>query len=64
MFSVGVFSVCLKRTLLRELQLLSFSSAHITFNDCNGKYREGTDCLRMLAFKTISLINDLSETYL
>lgn len=42
--------------------LLSLSSAYITFNDCNGKYGEGTDCLRMLVFKAISLINDLTET--
>lgn len=44
----------------RARDLLS-SSAHITFIDCNGKYGEGTDCLRMLVFEAISLINDLTE---
>lgn len=62
-FAVGVFSVCLKKEYSESTRgLLSFSSAYITFNDRNGKYREGTDCLRMLVFKAISLINDLTET--
>lgn len=62
-FAVGVFSACLKKEYSESARgLLSFSSAYITFNDCNGKYGEGTDCLRMPVFKAISLINDLTET--
>lgn len=62
-FAVGVFSVCLKKEYSESARvLLSFSSAYITFNDCNGKYGDGTDCLRMPVFKAISLINDLTET--
>lgn len=63
MFAAGVPSVCLKKEYSESTRgLLSFSSAYITFNDCNGKYGEGTDCLRMSVFKAISLINDLTET--
>lgn len=63
MFAAGVPSVCLKKEYSESTRgLLSFSSAYITFNDCNGKYGKGTDCLRMSVFKAISLINDLTET--
>lgn len=60
-FAVGVPSVCLKKEYSKSARgLLSFSSAYITFNDCNGKYGEGADCLRMSVFKAISLINDVT----
>lgn len=66
MFSAGGFSVCLKRKgeeySEHKRDLLSVSSAYITFSGCNGECGEGTDCLRMSVFEAITLTNDLTET--